>query len=71
MIVVVRRSPKGRGSGMASVGSCPPNLVVIARPSGRIGEREIPGRLEAAADEGGDGKAAWFVMYTPHTGASL
>jgi hypothetical protein len=36
-----------------------------------LGEREIPGGLEAAADAGGDGKSAWFVIYTPHTGASL
>jgi hypothetical protein len=36
-----------------------------------IGEREILWGLEAAADAGGDGKAAWFVIYTPDTGASL
>jgi hypothetical protein len=35
------------------------------------GEREIPGGLEALADAGGDGKTAWFVIYTPHTGASF
>jgi len=29
-----RRPPRGRGSGMGSVGSCPPHLVVIAWPSG-------------------------------------
>src|SRR5271167_4436453 len=33
---------------------------------GTSGEREISGGLEAAADAGGDGKAARFVITIPH-----
>jgi hypothetical protein len=36
-----------------------------------VGEREIPGGLEAAADAGGNRKAAWFVIALPAVGASL